>query len=151
MLAGVSGRLPGSAARTGAGGGILTIIPRNCVGCRTCELTCSFVHSTRGRLARSRIKVREAAEKRSVQMTCLQCAEAACAAACPVEAISRNEATGAVEINEARCVGCSLCVAACPFGHMHFDAEAGLAVKCDLCRGEPMCARFCPNRALEVR
>ncbi|MBI5528128.1 MAG: 4Fe-4S dicluster domain-containing protein [Deltaproteobacteria bacterium] len=151
VLAGISGRVPAGAARTGSGGGMLTVIPRNCVGCRTCELTCSFVHSTHGRLARSRIKVREVGEKRFVQMTCLQCVEAACVAVCPVEALARNEATGAIEVHEGRCVGCSLCEKACPFGHMRFDPEAGLAVKCDLCKGEPMCARFCPNKALEVR
>jgi Fe-S-cluster-containing hydrogenase component 2 len=83
-------------------------------------------------------------------MTCLQCVDAACVKVCPVEALVRNAATGAVEVISARCVGCGLCVVGCPFGHMHFDSERHVAVKCDLCGGSPKCAQFCPNRALET-
>jgi Fe-S-cluster-containing hydrogenase component 2 len=146
------------------GPGLLVVIPRNCIGCRTCELACSFAHSTGGTFARARIKVHQVGDtqepqqgaasqssKRCLQMTCLQCLDAACVKVCPVEAIERNAATGAIEVNEQRCVGCSLCEKVCPFGHMHFDRETRRAVKCDLCKGSPACARFCPNRALEIR
>ena len=130
---------------------MLVVIPRNCVGCRTCELACSFAHSMDGRFARSRITVTTAGDKRFVQMTCLQCVDAACIKVCPVSALVRNEKTGAIDVDTDRCVGCSLCSKACPFGHAHFDTEAGRAVKCDLCGGEPKCAQFCPNKALEIR
>jgi len=131
--------------------GLYTVIPGNCTGCRTCELACSFSHSTDGAFARSRIKVYQTAAGKHVQVTCLQCADAACVKVCPVEALSRNESTGAIEVSTDRCVGCALCVTACPFGHMHFDIETRCAVKCDLCKGDPMCARFCPSKALEIR
>jgi Fe-S-cluster-containing hydrogenase component 2 len=127
------------------------VIPRNCVGCRTCEVSCSFYHSPAGEFAKSRIRVHAAAEKRHVQMTCLQCIDAACARACPVEALKRNEATGAVEIDAGLCVGCAVCAAACPFGHMRFDEAVKKPFKCDLCGGSPRCAQFCPNKALEMR
>ncbi|MDD5309152.1 MAG: 4Fe-4S dicluster domain-containing protein [Deltaproteobacteria bacterium] len=127
------------------------LVPRKCIGCRTCELACSFVHSNDGKLGRSRIHVHPIAEGHFIQMNCLQCVEAACVKVCPTKALARSEDTGAVRLLEGRCIGCALCATACPFGHIHFDRPAGLPVKCDLCGGEPACAKFCPSKALEMR
>ncbi len=102
-------------------------------------------------MGRSRIRIRQVGEERYVQLTCLQCVEAACISVCPAEALVRNEETGAVDINEARCIGCRRCEAACPFGHMHFDGGRLIPIKCDLCGGAPACAAFCPHSALEIR
>ncbi len=129
----------------------LVVMPRRCIGCRTCELACSFAHGGPGRMARARIRVHPAGEKRFVQITCLQCENAACAKVCPVQAIARDERTRALVVSPERCVGCGLCEAACPFGHMHFDRETRRAEKCDLCGGNPACAAFCPAKALEYR
>ncbi len=141
----------GSAPGSPVASGMLVVIPRKCVGCRTCELACSFAHSSEGNFGRPRIKVYTFGEKRCIQMTCMQCVDAACVKVCSVQALIRNNYTGAIEVNRERCVGCGLCEAACPFGHMHFDREARRAVKCDLCGGKPKCAAFCPNGALEIR
>jgi anaerobic carbon-monoxide dehydrogenase iron sulfur subunit len=129
----------------------LVVIPRNCVGCRTCELACSFAHARDGVMGRSRIRVHPVAPERYVQITCLQCVNAACAKVCPTQAISRDPLTNALVVVEARCVGCGLCQTACPFGHIHLENETRLAHKCDLCGGHPACASFCPHRALEMR
>jgi ferredoxin len=32
---------------------------------------------------------------------------------------------------------------------MGFDAELGIAYKCDLCGGDPQCARVCQPKAIE--
>lgn len=71
--------------------------------------------------------------------------------ACDTGALVRNVETGAIEVNADRCIGCGLCEIACPFGHMHFNLQTGKSEKCDLCGGDPACARFCPHGALEYK
>jgi Fe-S-cluster-containing hydrogenase component 2 len=131
--------------------GRLVILPNKCTGCGTCELACSFVHATAERLGRTRIRITDVGPERHVQLTCLQCVDAACTQVCPTEALVRSQETGAVEVNERRCIGCRSCEAACPFGHIHFDQVSSVPVKCDLCQGAPACAAFCPYDALEIR
>jgi Fe-S-cluster-containing hydrogenase component 2 len=41
-----------------------------------------------------------------------------------------------------------MCVFACPIGAISIDRIAG-ALKCDLCGGNPYCARVCPRKAIE--
>jgi anaerobic carbon-monoxide dehydrogenase iron sulfur subunit len=110
-----------------------------------------MVKGTNHELGQTRIHVYKTGENRYMQMNCMQCADAACAKVCPSNALKRNASTGAIEVKEDLCVGCALCEAACPFGHMRFDRDLGLPLKCDLCNGNPACARFCPTRALELR
>jgi Fe-S-cluster-containing hydrogenase component 2 len=124
--------------------------PIRCTGCRTCELACSFTHSVAGKPGLSRIYPLETGFKDLwVPVTCLQCDDPACAKSCLVDAITRNEETGAMELDAEKCVRCMACVAACPFGCSLLDTPNNLVVKCDLCGGDPACAHFCPTKALE--
>lgn len=68
--------------------------------------------------------------------------------ACPVEAITVNETTGAKEVNEGLCVGCKVCTIACPFGTINYNTDSGKVNKCDLCGGDPQCATACPTGAI---
>jgi len=130
----------------------LYVTPGKCIGCRTCELSCTFVHSTEvGRLRRSRVKVHDTGNETFIPVLCLQCEVAACVRACPVGALVRNETTGAIDVDEERCVRCLSCVVACPFGNMLHDEQAAMVVKCDVCGGNPACAMFCPTKALVYR
>ncbi len=126
--------------------------PGLCIGCRTCELACSFTHSVKGKPGKSRIYPLDGGFKELwVPVTCLQCDDPACEKSCLVNAITRNEETGAMELNEDKCVRCMACVAACPFGCSLHDTFNNLVIKCDLCGGDPACAHFCPTKALEYR
>lgn len=129
----------------------LIITPSRCTACKTCELACSFKHVGVDGLGPSRIRAFMFSEGKNQILTCFQCDEAACVKVCPVDALVRSELTGAIEVNEARCIGCGLCSIACPFGHMNQDRGNRIAVKCDLCKGEPACAKFCPTKTLEYR
>lgn len=123
--------------------------PDLCTGCRTCELACSFSHSVDGKPARSRIyPIDGGFSDLWVPVVCLQCEEAACVKSCLVDALRRNPETGAIDLNRDKCVNCMACVAACPFGCALLDETHNEIIKCDLCGGDPVCAHFCPTKAL---
>ena len=128
--------------------GVLVVTPSRCIDCGKCMLACSLHHTRSLDPARSRLKVVPRGKEQGIPVFCLHCDDAACLKACPVGAISRNEATDAVVIDAARCVRCKACLAACPFGNVTWDATASCVVKCNLCDGFPMCATFCPSGAL---
>ncbi len=79
---------------------------------------------------------------------CRQCEPAPCADACPAGAFDTNEALSIPVIDQEVCTGCEECLGACPHGMVLMDAETGKAGKCDLCGGEPLCVRYCPEGAL---
>jgi Fe-S-cluster-containing hydrogenase component 2 len=85
-------------------------------------------------------------------LACRFCEEAKCVTACPEKALSQSEQTGIIMIEEKNCKGCDWCVQACPHGGIavYSDADARIAVTCDLCEGEPKCIEFCPEEALEL-
>jgi Fe-S-cluster-containing hydrogenase component 2 len=80
--------------------------------------------------------------------TCLQCAEAWCMNACPVNAIAVDPATKAKVVIEDLCIGCHLCTIACPFGTAFTLPQTGKAAKCNLCGGQPACVVACPTQAI---
>jgi len=54
-----------------------------------------------------------------------------------------------VEVHEDRCIGCKMCLLACPFGVMGFSPSKGVAQNCDLCGdNDPQCVKFCVPQAL---
>jgi carbon-monoxide dehydrogenase iron sulfur subunit len=128
----------------------LFVTPSRCTACRNCEVACSFVHTTNpATLALPRVHTYAISETQNTVNLCLQCDDAACRKVCPVEALNWNEKTGAIEVNLERCIRCLMCTIACPFGNIHFDLRLNEIMKCDLCRGDPACAKFCPTLALE--
>jgi len=53
------------------------------------------------------------------------------------------------EVNHELCIGCKMCVAACPFGAAKWDSKRGRVFKCNLCHGDPQCVRFCYTKAVD--
>ena len=127
----------------------LQVNPEKCTGCGICELFCSFEKERAVWPAKSRVSVLKW-EKQGIYVPfmCQQCERAVCREVCPVQAISRNDDTLAYEVDAKKCLGCKMCVTACPFGGVAFDHERGQAIKCDLCGGDPECARLCPTGAI---
>ena len=123
-----------------------------CTACRECELACSFSHEGEFNPARSRIRVNDFYEEQFyLPMTCVHCADAPCATVCPTVAIQK-EPDGLILVHEDRCIGCKMCLLACPFGVMGFQPHTGIAQNCDLCRNipeGPQCVAFCVPNALE--
>jgi Fe-S-cluster-containing hydrogenase component 2 len=79
-------------------------------------------------------------------VTCYQCNPAPCVDACTEEAIIRGKSDAWV-IDRDKCIGCGLCVDACPYDVIVLDSE-NVAMKCDLCNGNPSCVEFCPTHAI---
>jgi Fe-S-cluster-containing dehydrogenase component len=87
-------------------------------------------------------------------VVCMHCEDPACARVCPADAIKQTE-DGIVHSSlKPRCIGCSNCVLACPFGVPHYVAQIDQMMKCDMCFDrtsigkKPMCATVCPSQAL---
>ena len=128
----------------------LKIVPEKCTGCMQCELACSWVQTGTFQPARSVIRVNVFDEEASyAPYTCLQCDEAWCMNACPVNAIAVDPVSQAKVVIDSLCIGCHLCTIACPFGTVFTLPQSDKASKCNLCGGDPACATACPTAAIE--
>lgn len=128
---------------------IIVSNPERCTGCRVCESVCSLVHTGRCNPAESCIRVLRWEHKGiDVPVTCLQCEDPVCANVCPVNAISRNLETSAMETDKELCIQCNMCVIACPFGGTLIGPR-GEILRCDLCGGDPQCVQLCQTKAIE--
>lgn len=123
---------------------------KKCTGCKQCVMACSLAKTGKYNPTDSRVYVKRIESKGwSVPMLCEHCVEAPCAKICPVYAISRDEETGIVAIDLEKCIGCRLCRYECPWGKetisiREIEGYKGLkAIKCDLCGGDPACAKVC--------
>lgn len=126
--------------------------PDICSGCRTCEIVCSVYHEGAASSTLSRIQWDKDVLGACITdiMACKQCAGAECVAVCPNGALHVDAETGARVIDEAVCVGCQLCLNACPVEpkRIRYNREKNVCFKCNLCDGDPQCVKFCPTGSL---
>ena len=121
-----------------------------CTGCRLCEMACSVKHTGGNNPSRSRIHViKWPMEGFELPMLCQQCEQAPCIAVCPKDALYRDPVVSRVTLDYDLCIGCRMCVTACPFGGMGVDTTDRRVIKCDQCDGDPLCVRFCGPGALQ--
>jgi len=95
---------------------------RRCDGCRDCIKGCQAEHH----LPESTewIKVYEMMDTQgrsySMPVLCMECQEAPCVRVCPVQA-TYYRPDGVVLVDEKVCIGCRMCIAACPYGARVFN------------------------------
>jgi len=82
-------------------------------------------------------------------MACFHCEKPWCVAVCPSGAMQKRAEDGIVFVDREKCIGCKLCIYACPWGVPQWNPETRTAVKCDFCKDrvdeglQPACVTKC--------
>lgn len=133
---------------------VFVIDQSRCIGCEACVSACMECGTHRGRSLIHLDRIDRGVITQAVPTVCMHCEDPTCAQVCPADAIKQTE-TGVVQSAlKPRCIGCSNCVLACPFGVPNYVAELDQMMKCDMCTDRtsegnpPMCASVCPSEAL---
>ena len=128
----------------------LDIDYEKCTGCQSCSVACSLKRERVCNPLLGRMQVaRWEAEGLHVPVVCHQCEDAPCQRVCPVNALPRNPLHQVIEVDYDRCIGCRICVLACPFGAMLVNPHTRKVMKCDHCQGDPLCIHVCQNQAIK--
>lgn len=163
----------------------MAIDTKRCVGCNACTTACKMANNVPDDIFWTRALTRGGDEvdtpagtfpnlsMRYYTVGCQHCENPACVKACPVGATYKDPETGIVRQDYDRCIGCRMCMAACPYtGVRSFNwqepkNQMGFAIgdvdapkhqkhtveKCTFCyqrtsKGEtPACMDLCPARA----
>jgi len=125
-----------------------------CIGCKTCVVACREANNLEpdrsgqalpiyqapldlNGQTKNVIKLYKEGDRRSyMKAQCMHCVDPACAAACMLGSLHKDEKTGIVGYDPQYCVGCRYCQMACPFNvpKFEFDKAAPKIVKCEYCR-----------------
>ena len=154
-----------------------------CTGCNTCAVACKMQNNVPMGMMWVRV-INEGCDaevgvqgtypnlsRTTIPVACQHCENPACQKVCPTGATYKDD-KGRVEIDYDKCIGCRMCMAACPYNARVFNWDEpkrdpdfnygdkdvpvrpkGVAEKCTLCkertdRGEePMCVRCCLSKA----
>lgn len=154
-----------------------------CIGCHTCSNACKMQNNVPMGMMWNRV-ITDGCEsidgavgvypnlsRSYTPLACQHCENPACLRVCPTGATYKDD-KGRVEIDYDKCIGCRMCMAACPYNARSFNWEEpkrdpgfnygdarvpvrprGVAEKCTLCKertddgDEPMCVKCCPTKA----
>ncbi|MBI4903986.1 MAG: 4Fe-4S dicluster domain-containing protein [Acidobacteria bacterium] len=133
---------------------------KRCIECRACESACKQWNNLDTGVQMRRVRTFETGtfpqvRTKALSLACNHCDDPACISVCPVKALSRVEATGAVVQDHAACIGCQQCVRVCPYSAPVYDTKTRKVFKCTMCVDRtaegllPACATLCPTGALK--
>lgn len=132
-----------------------------CIGCKCCVVACNEQNGNPADINWRQVGELEGGVYPSTQrlhlsMGCNHCVEPTCLTGCPVQAYTKDKATGIVDHSADQCIGCQYCVWNCSYGVPKYNEERGVVGKCDLCHRrldegmEPACATACPEGAIAI-
>jgi len=136
--------------------GTIEVQAHLCAGCRLCEAACSLTKEGAVYPAASRIHISQHFPGPiEVPSVCYRCGDYPCVDSCPpkVKAMSVEPETGIIKVNPETCLGIKCgsrnCAGNCrQKTAITFHPEKNYALVCDLCDGDPACAKVCPTGAI---
>ena len=109
---------------------------KNCIACHACAVACKVENNVPDNIWWNRILTKGGASQETPAGTypnltidnyavaCQHCENPACVKVCPVGATYKDPETGAVRQDYDKCIGCRMCMAACPYtGVRNFNWE----------------------------
>lgn len=99
-----------------------------CIGCHTCAVACKIENNLPNEIWWNRILTDGGSNEMDIPrgsfpdnsidylpVNCQHCENPACVRVCPVGATYKDEETGIVRQDYDKCIGCRMCMAACPY------------------------------------
>jgi len=161
----------------------IAINTARCIDCMTCANACKMQNNVPDGMLWNRVITENCdtingaegvypnLSRTFLPLACQHCENPACQKVCPTGATYKDE-KGRVEIDYDKCIGCRMCMAACPYNARVFnwaepvrsagfsygdvrvpERPRGVMEKCTLCKertddgDKPMCVACCPTRA----
>ena len=163
----------------------IAINTKRCIGCHTCATACKIENNVPNGIWWNTVRTVGGDDMDTsagvfpnttmsyLTIQCMHCENPACVKACPVGATFKDPETGIVRQDYDRCIGCRMCMAACPYTGVrsfnwqepeyYFDETLGhvdvakhqkhTVEKCTMCYqrtsqgGTPACVDVCLARA----
>jgi len=131
---------------------------KKCLGCKSCEIACAIAHSLTQELFKALKEEKLSLPRKKVfacggknyPVSCRHCKDPKCVDACMAAALIYDKEKGMVIHDESRCVGCWMCVMACPYAAVRPNIKTKIPIRCDKCKDkdEPVCVAACPTGAI---
>ena len=105
----------------------MVIDTKRCVGCNACSVNCKITNNLPETNWWTRVLTEGGDEidtpagvfpdvsMRYITVGCQHCENPACTKVCPVGATYKDPETGVVRQDYDKCIGCRMCMAACPY------------------------------------
>ncbi len=96
-----------------------------CIGCAACVMACKVENGTLTGVYWCNVYTKEIGKyprvkKRTMPSACMHCTNAPCVKACPTGASYHTE-EGLVLVDYDKCIGCRVCLNACPYNARHYN------------------------------
>lgn len=133
----------------------------SCIGCKCCVVACNEQNGNPADINWRRVGEIEGGSypdtsRFYLSMGCNQCVDPTCLPGCPVDAYTKDGATGIVLHSADLCIGCQYCTWNCSYGVPQYNPERGVVGKCDMCHDRldegraPACVGACPEQAIQI-